>query len=129
VSTTCPFYLSSVIIIFVFLMETEGIRLGDDSVWTDFKLCKVFQECTSQVDSLEFDDSGSFLIAGCAGDASIRLYDAVEGRLRKTVFSKKYGVGPLCFTHHSNTVLYGSSKSSSDPIESSTRFYFRRIDG
>lgn len=34
-------------------------------------------------------------------------------RLKKTLFSKKYGVGPVRFTHHRNNVIYGSGKGES----------------
>ncbi|KAI9816753.1 MAG: member of Set1p complex, histone methyl transferase [Pycnora praestabilis] len=59
--------------------------------------------------SLDFDDSGEFLLAAC-DDESLQLYNCKEGKHMKTLFSKKYGAHLARFTHHSQSVLYASTK-------------------
>lgn len=59
--------------------------------------------------SLDFDDSGEFLLAACS-DESLQLYNAKEGKHIKTLFSKKYGAHLARFTHHSQSIIYASTK-------------------
>ena len=59
--------------------------------------------------SLDFDDSGEFLLAACS-DESLQLYSAKEGKAIKTLFSKKYGAHLARFTHHSQSIIYASTK-------------------
>lgn len=59
--------------------------------------------------SLDFDDSGEFLLAAC-DDESLQLYNCKEGKHIKTLFSKKYGAHLARFTHHAQSVLYASTK-------------------
>ena len=65
--------------------------------------------------SLDFDDSGEFLLAACDDD-SLQLYNAKEGTHVKTLFSKKYGAHLARFTHHAQSVLYASTKAGDDTI-------------
>ena len=60
--------------------------------------------------SLDFDDSGEFLLAACS-DESLQLYNAKEGKHIKTLLSKKYGAHLARFTHHSQSIIYASTKS------------------
>lgn len=43
-------------------------------------------------------------------DETIQIYDIKEGKLTKTVPSKKYGVHLARFTHHSRQILHASTK-------------------
>lgn len=70
-----------------------------------FKLSK--PETT--VTSLDFDDTGEFLLAACSDD-SLQLYNAKEGKHIKTLLSQKYGCHLARFTHHSQSILYASTK-------------------
>ncbi|MCJ1317808.1 member of Set1p complex, histone methyl transferase [Xylographa vitiligo] len=65
---------------------------------------------TTYATSLSFDDSGEFLLAACS-DESLQLYSAKEGRALKTLFSKKYGAHLARFTHHSQSIIYASTKT------------------
>jgi COMPASS component SWD2 len=80
-------------------MDTSKARLG-----------KVFHDCSHHISSLEFDHCGEHCLVGCPGDESIILYDALAGLHRKTVYSKKYGVGPVRLAHRTNNVIYASGK-------------------
>lgn len=77
------------------------------------KLAKVFHDSNNErITSIDFDPSGEYCVVACPVAESITLYDALDGTHRKTVFSKKYGVGPAVrFTHRANNVLYTSGKS------------------
>ena len=43
-------------------------------------------------------------------DDSIRLYSTSSGERGEVLFSKKYGVQNICFTHHPSNVLYATRK-------------------
>jgi COMPASS component SWD2 len=73
--------------------------------WQLFKLSKP----DTAVTSLSFDDSGEYLLAACSDD-SLQLYNAKEGRHEKTLLSKKYGCHLARFTHHSQSIIYASTK-------------------
>lgn len=59
--------------------------------------------------SLDFDDTGEFLVAACDDD-SLQLYNAKEGKHVKELMSKKYGAHLARFTHGSQSLLYASTK-------------------
>ena len=61
------------------------------------------------VTSLDFDDSGEFVLAACDDD-SFQIYNAKEGRHVKTLQSQKYGIHLGRFTHHSSAIIYASTK-------------------
>lgn len=84
-----------------------------------FKLSKVFDE-SQQADhftstkptlsSITIDDSGEFCAVSCSEDEAIYVYDMIHGKLKKTHFSRKYGVSLLRFAHKSTNLLYTSTK-------------------
>uniref|UniRef100_A0A8C7D3Z6 WD repeat domain 82 n=1 Tax=Oncorhynchus kisutch TaxID=8019 RepID=A0A8C7D3Z6_ONCKI len=43
-------------------------------------------------------------------DDSLVLYDCQEGKPKRTLYSKKYGVDLIRYTHAANTVVYSSNK-------------------
>ncbi|OAX83880.1 hypothetical protein ACJ72_01757 [Emergomyces africanus] len=57
----------------------------------------------SNITSLDFDDQGDHLVAA-GDDEAIQVFDIKEGKLTKTVPSKKYGVHLAKFTHHSHSL-------------------------
>lgn len=61
------------------------------------------------VTSLDFDDTGDFLLAACSDD-SLQLYSAKEGKHIKTLLSQKYGAHLARFTHHAQSIIYASTK-------------------
>ncbi|KAK2741105.1 member of Set1p complex, histone methyl transferase [Onygenales sp. PD_40] len=61
------------------------------------------------ITSLDFDDQGDYLVAA-GDDEAIQVFDIKEGKLTKTVPSKKYGVHLAKFTHHSRQILHASTK-------------------
>ena len=63
----------------------------------------------SKITSLDFDDSGDFLVAA-SDDEQMHIFDVKEGKRTKSVASKKYGVHLARFTHHSRQILYASTK-------------------
>nr|AAF90187.1 WD repeat protein [Histoplasma capsulatum] len=55
------------------------------------------------------DDQGDYLVAS-GDDEALQVFDIKEGKLTKTVPSKKYGVHLAKFTHHSRQILHASTK-------------------
>jgi WD40 repeat protein len=47
-------------------------------------------------------------------DDSIHVYNTASGTLHKTLWSKKYGVGCVAFTHHTNAIICASKNNSWD---------------
>ena len=74
-------------------------------------MCQLFrpQKSDTSITSLDFDDPGELLLAA-TDDETIQIYNCKEGKHVKTLFSKKYGVHLARFTHHSQSVLYSSTK-------------------
>ena len=50
-------------------------------------------------------------------DAQIRLYDTRKGEQIKTLSSTKYGAALVRFTHHSNCIIYASSRFDSSATD------------
>jgi hypothetical protein len=65
---------------------------------------------SSACTSLDFDSNGEFLVVGSEAGDSIEVFGCGEGERKRTIFSKKYGVGQIKFAHHSSTVIYSSTK-------------------
>ncbi|CAK8687771.1 WD repeat-containing protein 82-like [Clavelina lepadiformis] len=85
------------------------MKLGDGVV-KSFRVAKVFRENSDRVNSIDFAPNGESLISG-SDDDSIVIYDcANEGKPKRTVYSKKYGVDHINYTHAGNTVIYASNK-------------------
>lgn len=59
--------------------------------------------------SLDFDDQGDFLV-GAGDDDTVQIFDVKEGKSKKSVPSKKYGVHLARYTHHPRQVLHASTK-------------------
>jgi len=76
----------------------------------------------TRITSVDFDDTGEWCVTA-GDDETIQLYDCKRGkypphlfacidrcRHSKTLYSKKYGVHLARFTHHSQNVIYASTK-------------------
>lgn len=50
------------------------------------------------------------LLVTAGEDDSIRTYNTTSGTSSKVLFSKKYGVAHICFTHDPQSVIYASTK-------------------
>mmetsp|Transcript_26980 Transcript_26980/g.58990 ORF Transcript_26980/g.58990 Transcript_26980/m.58990 type:complete len:322 (-) Transcript_26980:297-1262(-) len=70
---------------------------------------RVFKENTARVNSIDFHRTEDVLITG-SDDDSIRLYDTATGQPTEVLYSKKYGVQNICFTHLSSHALYATRK-------------------
>ncbi|KAG8530437.1 uncharacterized protein KY384_004939 [Bacidia gigantensis] len=76
-----------------------------------FRSSKCFKMDASDtlVTSLDFDDSGEFVLAACDDD-SLQIYNAKEGKHVKKVQSQKFGAHLARFTHHPSSIIYASTK-------------------
>lgn len=70
-----------------------------------WSLAKVFTENTSPVEGISFSDCGSSFVASVPGEDALYLFDVIQGLPRKTIHSKKYGLGIVRVTHAPSTVL------------------------
>ena len=72
------------------------------------------QDSAGRVNSLDFHRSEELLVTA-GDDDSIRLYNTLTGEPAKSVYSRKYGVANICFTHDSASVIYTSTKVGFTP--------------
>ncbi|XP_057560754.1 WD repeat-containing protein 82 isoform X4 [Hippopotamus amphibius kiboko] len=80
-----------------------------DSVLRSFRVAKVFRENSDKINCFDFSPNGETVISS-SDDDSIVLYDCQEGKPKRTLYSKKYGVDLIRYTHAANTVVYSSNK-------------------
>ena len=72
--------------------------LTDDSL-RRLAVGRVFKDSGAQINSLDFSRDGEFLVTS-SDDESVHLYSCAKGKKMKTVYSRKYGVDLVRFTHH-----------------------------
>uniref|UniRef100_A0AAR2KNY6 ADF-H domain-containing protein n=1 Tax=Pygocentrus nattereri TaxID=42514 RepID=A0AAR2KNY6_PYGNA len=80
-----------------------------DNVLRSFRVAKVFRENSDKINCFDFSSNGETVISS-SDDDSIVLYDCQEGKPKRTLYSKKYGVDLIRYTHAANTVVYSSNK-------------------
>uniref|UniRef100_A0ACB8EHL6 WD repeat-containing protein 82 n=1 Tax=Sphaerodactylus townsendi TaxID=933632 RepID=A0ACB8EHL6_9SAUR len=85
-----------------------------DNVLRSFRVAKVFRENSDKINCFDFSPNGETLISS-SDDDSIVLYDCQEGKPKRTLYSKKYGVDLIRYTHAANTVVYSSNKIDGKP--------------
>jgi COMPASS component SWD2 len=61
------------------------------------------------VTSLDFDDTGELAVT-CRTDDTLQFYNCKEGKWARELKSQKYGVNLARFSHHSQAVIYASTK-------------------
>ncbi|KAI9594145.1 WD repeat-containing protein 82 [Syncephalis fuscata] len=79
-------------------------------VLASLHVAKVHNEQKKMITSLDFFQSGDVCLTASQDD-SLCLYDCHEGKVIKTLPSKKYGCHMARFTHHRNNVIHASTKS------------------
>lgn len=67
------------------------------------------QDNAGRINSLDFHRREDLLVTA-GDDDSVHLYNIQSGTMDKTVFSRKYGVSHIRFTHHPQSVVYASNK-------------------
>ncbi|KAI8848051.1 WD40-repeat-containing domain protein [Chytridium lagenaria] len=91
--------------------ETHTIR-GDTLTaerLENFKISKVFADHSKRINSIDFDGTGDHCLS-VGDDETMHIYDCLNGVLKKTSYSKKYGCTLGRFTHKSNNILHASTK-------------------
>lgn len=81
----------------------------EDHVVRSLRVAKVFRENSDRINHFDFSANGDTLITS-SDDDSMVIYDCLEGKPRRTLYSKKYGVALIQYTHASNTVIHTSTK-------------------
>ncbi|XP_044539876.1 WD repeat-containing protein 82-like [Gracilinanus agilis] len=80
-----------------------------DGVLRSFRVAKVFRENTDKINSFDFSVSGETAVSSNSDD-TITLYDCQEGKPKRTLYSKKYGVDIIKYTRAESTVIYSCNK-------------------
>ncbi|TNN84000.1 WD repeat-containing protein 82 [Liparis tanakae] len=89
--------------------DTEATMKLTDNVLRSFRVAKVFRENSDKINCFDFSSNGESIISS-SDDDSLVLYDCQEGKPKRTLYSKKYGVDLIRYTHAANTVVYSSNK-------------------
>ncbi|XP_065058323.1 WD repeat-containing protein 82-like [Rhopilema esculentum] len=80
-----------------------------DNVVRAFRVAKVFRENSDVINAMDFSPNGDTLITS-SDDDSVVIYDCLEGKPKRTLNSKKYGVANIRYTHTTTTVIHASTK-------------------
>ncbi|KAM8964670.1 WD repeat-containing protein 82-like [Sarcophilus harrisii] len=80
-----------------------------DVVIRSFRVAKVFRENTDKIKSFDFSPTGETVVSSSTDDVII-VYDCQEGKPKRTLYSKKYGVDIIRYTREEDTVVYSCSK-------------------
>eukprot|EP00252_Welwitschia_mirabilis_P023786 TRINITY_DN6831_c0_g1_i1.p1 TRINITY_DN6831_c0_g1~~TRINITY_DN6831_c0_g1_i1.p1 ORF type:complete len:333 (-),score=76.90 TRINITY_DN6831_c0_g1_i1:388-1386(-) len=83
-----------------------SMELTEDVV-RSMEIGAVYKDYNGKINSLDFHRTNNYLVTA-SDDESIRLFDTASATLQKTIYSKKYGVDLICFTHNATSVLYSS---------------------
>ncbi|KAK9813206.1 hypothetical protein WJX72_010567 [[Myrmecia] bisecta] len=87
----------------------------NDEVVRSFGMGRVFKEKQARVNSLDFHRTEDLLVTA-GDDDSIHVYNTSTGQAQRNLFSKKYGVSNICFTHHPQAVIHASNKGSEHAV-------------
>ncbi|OWB78952.1 hypothetical protein B5S32_g3158 [[Candida] boidinii] len=81
------------------------------NIISSFKPVKNFKNHSknSIITSLDFDDSGQFLISSGI-DETLQLYDTKKGKHSKSILSKKYGCHSAKLIHREKNCIFASTK-------------------
>jgi len=84
-----------------------------DTEIQQFHSARTFTDNKGPINSLDFHRTEDLLVTA-GDDDSIHVYNTANGTQQRTLLSKKYGVGCICFTHHTNAIICGSKNNSWD---------------
>lgn len=77
------------------------------------EVARVRRDNAKPINAFDFFHDGSMLVTS-SDDESIRLYNCMEGKLQKLVYSRKYGACHVRFTHHQLSIICASRNTTSD---------------
>lgn len=87
-----------------------------DNTYLDrMEIAKVFKDNQKYITSLDFDDNGTICITASEDD-SMHVYDVLHGKPKQLLYSKKYGVNLVRFTHRHTNVLHTSTLHDDNTI-------------
>lgn len=75
----------------------------------NFRVAKNFRENTERINSIDFSPNGDTVITS-SDDDSFTIYDCEKGIMKRSLYSKKYGVDLIHYTHAANTAIHASNK-------------------
>lgn len=87
----------------------NSMKLEDSSI-VRFKVAKEYGE-KLRINAIDFSQDGKTLISSSEDD-TIRIYDCEKGLVKRELFSKKYGVDLIKYTHANNTAIHTSTKEN-----------------
>ncbi|RHZ85223.1 hypothetical protein Glove_69g63 [Diversispora epigaea] len=92
------------------------------------KAAKNFYENSQPITSADFDGSGEFCVTASLDD-SINLYNCLQGRHKKLLLSKKYGIHLTRFTHLNTNIIYASNNGTVRYLSLHVNKFIRYFEG
>eukprot|EP00158_Paraphelidium_tribonemae_P002502 Partr_v1_DN25424_c0_g1_i1_m53510 putative WD repeatcontaining protein len=97
-------------------MQTGSLPLTDDTL-RSMRMVKTFKSVPAasgtatktRILDMDFDDSGDYSVCSLS-DESIKVFDCLQGKEKKLLLSKKYGIHYLRFAHTSTSIIHSSTK-------------------
>ncbi|MEQ2230861.1 WD repeat-containing protein 82, partial [Ilyodon furcidens] len=81
-----------------------------DSLLRSFKVARTYRLNSEKVNCVDYSSNGEHAVSS-SNDDCIVLFDIQEGKPSSTLYSKKYGVDLIRFTHgEAHTVIFSSNK-------------------
>ncbi len=87
----------------------------DAGYMSKMEVAKAFKDNQKPISCLDFDDNGNFCVTASEDD-SIHVYDTLHGRFKQLLYSKKYGVQHIRFTHRQTNVIHTSTLQDDNVI-------------
>merc|ERR1740124_542483 len=113
------------------MAEKLQLSLNEDSVKL-FGISKIYKnETKKEITGIDFSRCGNFIVASCADD-TVKLYNSVDGKLKRTAYVRKHGAKLVQFTHHSKAVLEAGNKNNDCCVRYHSlhdNSYLRRFEG
>ncbi|RLN68441.1 hypothetical protein BBP00_00000999 [Phytophthora kernoviae] len=96
---------------------SSGAELTD-AVLRSYSVARNFapqedEDPNATITSLDFHRNGERCVTS-RNDGVLSLINCLSGTVAKTIFTKRYGVGLVRFTHHPDCVIFSSANSAND---------------
>ena len=96
------------------------MRLNDNEL-SHFGIAKSFSNNDNKINSLDFFSADGKHLVTAGDDDAITIYDSENGKRKQTLYSKKYGVQRIKYTHNNSCVLYRILKKLSKSDKNSSK--------
>jgi COMPASS component SWD2 len=80
----------------------QGGQITQQVIQT-MSMARVFKDNTAKINSFDYFKNGELLVTA-SDDESVHIYNTNTGKMSRVIYSKKYGVDLIRFTHSEDAV-------------------------